>query len=47
MIMWIIKCLRTLGIVALTAAVLALAVAVGAGITASFTDWDEFEHRVE
>jgi hypothetical protein len=46
MIIWIIKCLRTLGIVVLTTAVLALAVAFGTAITA-WSQWDEFEQRVE
>ena len=47
MIMWTMKCLKTVGVVALATVVLALAFAVGTGITASFTDWDDFEHRVD
>ena len=46
MIVWTMKCLKAVGFVALATVVLALAFAVGTGITA-LSQWDEFEHRVE
>jgi hypothetical protein len=45
-IMWTMKCVRAVGVFALATVVLALAFAVGTGITA-LSHWDEFEHRVE
>jgi len=46
MIMWTMKCLKTVGVVALATVVFALAFAVGTGITA-LSQWDDFEHRVD
>ncbi len=44
---WIMKYLKAVGAVLLATTVLALAVAVGTGITALGTEWDEFEQPIE
>jgi len=46
MIIWATKCIKTVGVVTLATVVLALAFAVGTGITA-LAQWNEFEQRVE